>query len=153
MGDDPLAIEENILEWSRENRMQISARGFRNVVGLSTLSFALNGCLGWLDIFAEQRPLSGTYSLMQGEGYPDNGLFVMEKGRSVSISEPLHEIGWNQTYILFTDDNWPTRWSLIDVAAHQVLKITESQRSVDGRFRGINILTPKDAWIAAKRRH
>ena len=133
--------------------MQISARGFRNAVGLSILSFALNGCLGWFDIFAERRALSGTYSLMQGEGYPDSGLFVMEKGRSGSVTGSLHEIGWNQAYILFTDDNWPTRWTVIDVAAHQVLKVTESQRVADDRFRGITILTPKDAWIAAKRRH
>ena len=73
--------------------MQISARGFRNVIGLSILSLALNGCLGWFDMFAEHRPLAGTYSLMQGEGNPDNGLFVMEDGRSVSITGALHEIG------------------------------------------------------------
>jgi hypothetical protein len=41
----------------------------------------------------------------------------------------------------------------LDVAAHQVQKITESQRVADDRFRGITILTPKDAWTAAKRRH
>jgi hypothetical protein len=90
---------------------------------------------------------------MQGEGYPDNGLFVMEKGRSGSITGALHEIGWNQNYILFTDDNRPARWSVIDVAAHKVVNITESQRVADDKFRGISIMRPIDAWTAAKARH
>jgi hypothetical protein len=153
IGDNPFAFEDDTLELAGENRMQISRRGFLNVFGLSILSLALNGCLGWFDIFADRRPLSGTYSLMQGEGDPGNGLFVMKKGGAISIAGPLHEIGWNQTYILFTDDNWPMRWSVIDVASDKVLKITENQRVADDRFKGIDILTSKDAWTAAKQRH
>jgi len=110
----------------------------------------LTGCFGWSDIFEEQRPLSGDYSLIHGKDY---SLYIMKKQKSGSVAGPLHEIGWNQTYILFTDDNWPTRWNVIDVRAHQMRKITEAQREGNDSLRTIKILTPTDAWAAAKRSH
>jgi hypothetical protein len=120
--------------------------------GSSILSLALTGCLGWLDIFAEQHSLSGGYFLMQGED-PGGSLFLMVKGQSVSVAGPIHEIGWSQRYILFTDDNWPTRWNAIDVPTHRVFKINEGERIGDGRFKGIEIVSAKDTWTSTKRRH
>ena len=60
--------------------MQISARGFRNVIGLSILFFCINGCLGWFDMVRNTDPLAGTYTLMQGRRLSDNRLFVVEEG-------------------------------------------------------------------------
>lgn len=130
--------------------MRISWRSYPGMIILSFSLLSLSGCLGWLDIFAERHPLSGDYYLMHGEGSPDNGLFLMEKGRSGSLTGDLHKIGWSQTCILFTDDNWPTPWSVIDVQTHHVLKITERQRLADDRFKSINVLSPTDAWITTK---
>jgi hypothetical protein len=103
-------------------------------------------------MFAEQRSISGDYSLIHGEDLR-NSLYIVKKGQSVSVAGPLHNIGWNQTYVLFTDDNWPTRWNVIDVGTHQMRKITEPQREGDNSLKSINILTPTDAWAAAKRGH
>jgi hypothetical protein len=112
-------------------------------------SLALTGCLGWGDMFAPQHRRSGDYSLIYGED-SRHSLYLMKKWQSVSVARPLHEIGWNQTFILFTDDNWPTLWNVIDVRAHEKLKITDAQREADNRFKSIKILAPTDAWNAAK---
>jgi hypothetical protein len=129
--------------------MRFLNRRLSGFVGLTLVSLALTGCLGWGAIFAEQRALSGDYSLIQGEG--NGSVYLMVKGRSGSVAGPLHEIGWSQRYIVFTDDNWPTRWSVMDVAAHQMFKLPDSQRMIDDRFKGIKIISPQDAWTAAKR--
>ena len=90
---------------------------------------------------------------MQGENPTGNDVYLMVKEKPGSVSGPLHEIGWSRQYILFTDDNWPTRWNVIDVRTHKMLKITEAQRIGDNSFRIINMLSPADAWNASKRDH
>jgi len=79
-----------------------------------------------------------------------SSFYLMQKGKSASVTGPLHEIGWNQQFVLFTDDNWPTRWNVIDVVDHRKFTIAENQRATDGRFSGIKVMSPTDAWTVAK---
>lgn len=108
------------------------------------LAFLLTGCLGWGDMFAPRHTISGDYSLMQGEGGDDIYLFV--KGASVSVAGPLHQIGWNGEYIIFTDANWPTPWNVLRVADHHLFKISQQQLQTDNALKGIALLSPSAAW-------
>ncbi len=107
------------------------------------LPLLLTGCLGWGDMFAPKHAISG-YSLMQGEEGNDVYLFV--KGSSVSVAGPLHQIGWNGQYIVFTDDNWPTPWNVVRVADHHTVKISQQQFQTDDALKGIRLLSPSAAW-------
>ena len=102
--------------------------------------------MGWGDIFAPKHLVSGDYSLMQGESDSDREVYLMIKGKSVSVAGPLHQFGWNQQFIIFTDANWPNPRSVIRVKDHSKFTITEAQRLTDPAFKGITILSPHDAW-------
>lgn len=106
------------------------------------------GCLGCGDMFAPKHPVSGDYSLMQGESDSNPDLYLMVKGSSTSVAGPLHKVGWNQQYIIFTDENWPTPWSVIRVRDHSQFTITELQRGSDSAFKSISIVSPQSAWDA-----
>jgi hypothetical protein len=72
------------------------SRRFAGFVALSTLFLALAGCMGWGDIFAERREISGDYFLMQGEMNPNDEIYIFVKGNSGSIAGYIHQIGWNE---------------------------------------------------------
>ena len=106
------------------------------------------GCMGWGDMFAPKHLVSGDYSLMQGESDSNPDVYLMVKGSSTSVAGPLHKLGWNQQYIIFTDANWPNPWSVIRVKDHSKFTITETQRVSDSAFKGISIVSPQAAWDA-----
>ena len=114
---------------------------------LAILSLSADGCLGAADIFAAKHPISADYFLMQGES-SENDVYLMSKGSSVSVAGPMHQLGWNQQYILFTDENWPHPWNVIRVKDHAKFTITDSQRLTDPAFKGIAIMSPSSAWNA-----
>ena len=68
--------------------------------------------------------------------------------KSTSVAGPLHKLGWNQQYIIFTDQNWPNPWSVIRVKDHSKFTISETQRLSDSAFTQISILSPQAAWDA-----
>ena len=125
-----------------------SKQAFRKAGLCSTLLLALllSGCLGWGDMFAPRHAMSGDYFLMQGEGGDD--VYLMVKGSSGSVAGPLHEIGWNSQYIIFTDANWPTPWNVIKVSSHQSFRVSDEQRRTDQRLNDIRLLSPSAAWRA-----
>ena len=49
----------------------------------------------------------------------------------------LHRIKWNQRYIIYTDDNRPTEWTVIAVKEHREFTVTDIQRTQDSRFKQI----------------
>jgi hypothetical protein len=106
--------------------------------------------MGWFDIFAPKHTLSGDFSLMQGES-AESEIYLMSKGQSVSVAGPLHQLGWNQQYIIFTDANWPQPWNVIRVQDHAKFTITDVQRKTDPTFKGISIMSPTDAWNSKAR--
>jgi hypothetical protein len=115
-------------------------------MALLVMCLPTEGCMGWGDVFAPKHVASGDYSLMHGEPDSDNDVYLMVKGKSVSVAGPLHQIGWNQQYVIFTDANWPNPWSVIRVKDHSKFTVTEAQRLTDPAFKGITILSPQDAW-------
>jgi hypothetical protein len=78
----------------------------RWLVCIVVLLFCLSaeGCMGWGDIFAPKHAVSGDYSIVQGES-EDSEVYLMMREQSVSIAGPLHRLGWNEQYIIFTDAN------------------------------------------------
>jgi hypothetical protein len=106
----------------------------------------LAGCMGWGDVFSPKHSISGDYYLMQGED--GEAVYLMVKGRSGSVTGPIHQIGWNGQYIVFTDDNWPNRWNVIQILNHQSYRVSEEQRRADQTLRSIALLSPKAAWKA-----
>jgi hypothetical protein len=101
--------------------------------------------MGWFDIFAPKHKLSGDFSLMQGES-ADIEVYLMSKGQSVSVAGPLHQLGWNEQYIIYTDANSPQPWNVIQVKDHAEFKITDVQRTTNPAFKGISIMSPIVAW-------
>jgi hypothetical protein len=101
-------------------------------------------------MFAEKRPIVGDYLLMQGEKDPNNEIYLFVDGHSGSIAGYLHQIGWNQRYIMFTDENWPKPWNIITVENHKLVTIAEAQRLADADLKNIQIFSPADAWKKAK---
>jgi hypothetical protein len=81
------------------------------------LCMSAEGCMGWFDIFAPRHRLPGDFSLMQGES-SNIEVYLMSKGQSVSVAGPLHQLGWSEQYIIFTDANWPKPWNVIRVKDH-----------------------------------
>lgn len=127
---------------------RFSRGGSASLVMMLALSLSAIGCLGWGDMFAARHPISGDYFLMQGESDSSSEVYLMSKWRSISEAGPLYKVGWNQQYIIFTDQNWPTPWNVIRVKDHTKFTITEKQRVTDSNFKGIAILLPSDAWEA-----
>jgi hypothetical protein len=108
--------------------------------------------MGWGDMLAVKQSVAGGYYLMQPQEGPSPGDIYLFDGRaSHSVAGPLHQIGWNQHYIIFTDANQPQPWNVIDVNAHKTIFITEGQRATEETFRTINVLTPAQAWTKARR--
>jgi len=87
---------------------------------------------------------------MQGEDpeQPETYLFVGKN--SNSFAGPLHKIGWNQQYVIFTDENWPNPWNVIRIENRQKFTITEKQRTTEETYKQIPICSPADAWKYAK---
>jgi hypothetical protein len=78
------------------------SRRCAGLVALATFLFALAGCMGWRDIFAEKRHVSGDYFLMQGEMNPTDEIYLFAKGRSGSVAGYIHQMGWSRQFIIFT---------------------------------------------------
>ena len=115
---------------------------------LLLLSAVSLGCLGWGDLFAPKRYIAGDYFL---KGDDDLEKFYLSANRGPSsIAGPLRRIGWNQQYIIYTDDNKPNEWNVIAVKEHTQLTITDVQRKQDSRFNQIPIGSAPDAWRWAK---
>jgi hypothetical protein len=106
--------------------------------------------MGWLDLLAPRHKTSGDFSLMQGE-VADPEIYLKSKGQSVSVAGPIHQIGWNDQYIVFTDANWPQPWNVIRVKDHTKFTITDAQRTTDPTFKVIPITSPTDAWNSKPR--
>src|SRR6202522_1906940 len=75
------------------------------LAALFVLFVPLVGCLGWGDMFAPRRPIAADYFLMEGEEGITKDLYLLVHPDPNSVAGPLHRIGWNQQYILHTDDN------------------------------------------------
>ncbi|MGB8521461.1 MAG: hypothetical protein WCD43_00715 [Candidatus Acidiferrales bacterium] len=118
------------------------------VVAVLFLFVPLSGCMGWGDMFAPRRPIAGDYYLMQGEAA--EALYLFVRGNQSSIAGPVHRIGWNHQYIIYTDDNKPTEWNVIAVKEHTPFTINDVQRAQDSRFQQIVILSWSDAWEKSK---
>jgi hypothetical protein len=99
-------------------------------------------------MFAPKRSIAGDYFLM-GDDALENFYLLVHPGHG-SIAGPLHRIGWNQQYIIYTDDNRPTEWNVIAVTEHTEFTITDIQRMQDSRFKQIPIGSATDAWQWAK---
>lgn len=112
------------------------------------LLLPLAGCLGWGDMFAPKRFIVGDYFLTEGDTSGD--LFLCLRGNDSSVTGQLHRIGWNQRYILYTDDNKPTEWNVIDAPEHRRFTIDDAQRAHDSRFDQIVICSRPEAWEKAK---
>jgi hypothetical protein len=112
--------------------------------GITSL-FVRSGLHGLGDMFAPKHAVSGDYLLMQGKS-ENMEVYLMVKGQSVSVAGPLHDLGWNDQYIIFTDANWPQPWNVIRVKDHAKFTITDAQRTTNPIFKGIAILSPADAW-------
>jgi hypothetical protein len=120
------------------------------LAALFVLFVPLVGCLGWGDMFAPRRPIAGDYFLMEGEEGITKDLYLLVHPDPNSVAGPLHRIGWNQQYILYTDDNRPTEWNVIAVKEHTTFAITDIQRMQDFRFKQIAIGSTSEAWQWAK---
>jgi len=127
------------------------SRRFSGFIALSMLFLALAGCVGWGDIFAEKREISDDYFLMQGEMNPKDEIYLFVKGNSVSIAGYIHQIGWSEEYIIFTDQNWPKPWNVIEVHNRKKFTISDGQLTTDKRFSQIQLMSPASAWKKAKR--
>ena len=114
------------------------------------LCLPAQGCVGWFDLFAPQKKLSGDFALQQGES-ASLQFYLMSKGQSGSVAGPLHQLGWNEQYIIFTDANWPEPRNVIRVKDHSKFTITEALRTTDPAFKVIPIMSPTDAWNLKKR--
>lgn len=99
-------------------------------------------------MFAPRRPIAGNYYLIQGD--EAEALYLFVRGNQSSIAGPLHRIGWNQQYIIYTDDNKPTEWNVIAVREHGQFTIDDVQRAQDSRFQQIAIVSQSEAWEKAK---
>jgi hypothetical protein len=88
---------------------------------------------------------------MQGEGGDANEVYLFVRGQSGSVAGPLHQIGWSRRYVIFTDQNWPKPWNVIDVDSQRSFTVSESQRTAEKAFAEILIQSPADAWKRAKR--
>ena len=115
------------------------------IIGIALL-LVPTGCMGWGDMFAPRHRISGDYFLQQGEDPKGDEVYLFVKGASVSVAGPLHQIGWNGQYILFTDANWPAPWNVIRIADHRMSRISAQQMQSDGAFTGIRILSASSAW-------
>jgi hypothetical protein len=91
---------------------------------------------------APDHKVSGNFLLVQGE----SGFYLMSDWQTVNVAGPLHQIGWNKQYIIFTDANWPKPWNVMRVKDHTKFTITDAQRTTDPAFNGISIMSPTDAW-------
>jgi len=87
---------------------------------------------------------------MEGEGNSPNDLYLLVHPQAISVAGPIHRIGWNQQYIIYTDDNKPTEWNVIEVNEHRQFTTTDIQRTQDSRFKQIAIGSPSEAWQWAK---
>ena len=96
---------------------------------------------------APEHKISGNFLLVQGE----SGIYLMSDWQTVNVAGPLHQIGWNKQYIIFTDANWPKPWNVIRVKDHTKFTITDTQRTTDPAFNGISIMSPTDAWNSKAR--
>jgi hypothetical protein len=96
---------------------------------------------------APERKIFGDFLLVQGE----SGVYLMSDWQTVNVAGPLHQIGWNKQYILFTDANWPKPWNVVRVKDHTKFAITDTQRTTDPAFNGIVIMSPTDAWNSKAR--
>ena len=96
---------------------------------------------------APDHKISGNFLLVQGE----SGIYLMSDWQTVNVAGPLHQIGWNKQYIIFTDANRPTPWNVIRVKDHTKFTITDTQRTTDPAFNGILITSPTDAWNSKAR--
>jgi hypothetical protein len=126
------------------------SRRCAGLFALLAFPLALAGCMGWGDIFAEKRTTSGDYFMMQGGMNPNDEIYLFVKGNSSSIAGYIHQIGWSQEYIIFTDQNWPKPWNVIDVHDHRKFTISDSERTSDKRFSKIQLMSPANAWKNAK---
>jgi hypothetical protein len=88
---------------------------------------------------------------MQGEMNPPEEIYLFVKGKPGSVAGYIHRIGWSQRYIIFTDENWPKPWNVIEVQDHKAFTISDSQRTTDERFKEIQLMSPADARKSAKR--
>jgi hypothetical protein len=109
---------------------------------LFLLSAVSVGCLGWGDMFAPKRSVAGDYFLKGDDDLETFYLFA-HPGQG-SVAGPLRRIGWNQQYIIYTDDNKPR--NVIAVKEHTQFTITDVQRMQDSRFKQIPIGSAPDAW-------
>jgi hypothetical protein len=101
-------------------------------------------------MFAPRRSIAGDYFLMEGEENTTEDLYLLVRHNPISVAGRLHRIGWNQRYIIYTDDNNPTEWNVIAVKERGQFKITEIQRKQDSRFKQIAIGSASEAWEWAK---
>jgi hypothetical protein len=122
------------------------------VFAVFLLFVPLVGCLGWGDMFAPKRPIAGDYFLMEGDENTTKDLYLLVRHHSTSVAGRLHRIGWNQQYIIYTDDNNPTEWNVVVVKEHTRFTITDIQRTQDSRFKQIAIGSASEAWQWAKNR-
>jgi hypothetical protein len=97
-----------------------------------------------------QAAYCGLLFLMEGEEGITKDLYLLVHPKPNSVAGPLHRIGWNQQYILYTDDNRPTEWNVIAVKEHTTFAITDIQRMQDFRFKQIAIGSTSEAWPWAK---
>jgi hypothetical protein len=107
--------------------------------------------MGWGDIFAAKHRVAGDYFFMRGESGSADEVYLLVKGTSISVAGPLRRVGWNEQYIIFTDENWPTPWSVIEVSDRRKFTITDAQLGTEKAFKDIKMLSPADAWDAKKR--
>ena len=89
-----------------------------------------------------EHKISGNFLLVQGE----SGVYLMSDWQTVNVAGPLHQIGWNKQYIIFTDANRPNPWNVIRVKDHTKFTITDTQQTTDPAFNGVVIMSPTDAW-------
>ena len=99
---------------------------------------------------APEHKISGDFLLVQSES-ANVEVYLMSNQQTVSVAGPLHQIGWNKQYIIFTDANWPKPWNVIRVKDHTKFTITDTQRTTDPAFNGILITSPTDAWNSKAR--
>jgi hypothetical protein len=75
--------------------------------------------MGWGDMFAGRRVVTGTYFQMTNEDAARPAYYLFERGKGGSVTGPLKTIGWNGSYILVQEDSKPdaSRWAIFAVDA------------------------------------
>jgi len=96
---------------------------------------------------APEHKIFRDFSLVQGE----SGFYLMREWQTVNLAGPLHQIGWDKQYIIFTDANSPNPWNVIRIKDHTKFTITDAQRAADPAFNGIFMMSPTDAWKSKAR--